>query len=109
MVLEFILGLFKGKGLSYSTINTLRSALSAIIRIENKTIGQHILVTRFLKAAFNERPAVLKTTVTWDVDQILAYLWTISPVKRISLKQLTMKLVMLMLLLTGVEVNSFIS
>jgi hypothetical protein len=64
-VLEFLLEMFHtgkdGDGLSYSTINTVRSALSTIIRIDNKPIGQHALVTRFLKAAFNERPALPKT------------------------------------------------
>ena len=65
--------LFK-QGLSYSTLNVVRSALSTIIQVGDKPVWQHYLVIRFLKAVFNQRLALPKTEVTWDVDLLLKYL-----------------------------------
>jgi hypothetical protein len=39
------------KGLSYRTLNTLRSALSSVVQpIDNFTFGNHALVTRYMHA-----------------------------------------------------------
>ena len=89
------------EGLGYSTLNTVRSALSSIIQINQVPIGQHRLVTRFLRAVFNERPALPRNTITWDVEVVISYLRSLSPVRRISIPLLTRKLVMLLLLLSG--------
>ena len=99
-VLHFLYALFQD-GLGYSAINTARSALSAWIDLEGVPAGQHCLVKRFVRAAFQQRPALPKNTVVWDVDLVLDYLKTLSPVKFISIKLLTHKLTMLLLLLSG--------
>ena len=88
-------------GLGYSAMNTARSALSTIITIDNMPIGQHPLVSRFLKGFFNDRPALPRYCVTWDVCTVLNYLKGLSPVSTIPIKSLIHKLVMLMLLLSG--------
>ena len=104
-ILEFLLQLFHGDnthpGLSYSALNTARSALSTIITIDHAPAGQHPLVKRFMRAVFNKRPALPRNTITWDVDIVLNYLKTLSPVKTLSLAKLTKKLLMLLLLLSG--------
>ena len=105
-VLEFLLTLFKSgfkskTGLGYSGINTARSALSALVLIDGKPAGQHPLVCRFLKAVFNERPSLPRYNSVWDVNRVLDYLVTLSPVKKLSLKKLTSKLVMLIGLLSA--------
>ena len=53
-VLVFLHKLYE-RGLSYSTLNTARSALSSFVTIENTTatVGSHTLVSRFLKGVFN--------------------------------------------------------
>ena len=99
-MLQFLWVLFS-RGLSYSAINTARSALSAVVSIDNTPIGQHRLVTRFLKSVFEQRPALPKNVVVWDASQVLNYLRSLSPVARISTKLLTLKLTMLILLLSG--------
>ena len=100
-VLEFLHDLFESRNLGYSALNTARSALSSFIEIDGQPVGKHKLVQRFMRSAFLKKPSLPKTNVTWDVDIVLAYLRTLAPVKRLSLKELTLKLTMLLLLLSG--------
>ena len=87
---------------SYNTINVARSALSAHVMLKDgKTIGNHVLVNRFMKGVFNMRPTVSKYKETWDVNVVLHYLRKLSPAKNLSLKQLTLKLVCLLALLSA--------
>ena len=51
-----------------------------------------------MKGAFNTRPPRPKYTETWDVDQVLQYLITLGSNVGLSLKNLTLKLAMLMAL-----------
>ena len=61
-------------------------------------MGQHPLVTRLLKGAFNDRPPLPKYTSTWDVQVVLDYLQSPGENENLSLKQLTWKTVMLLAL-----------
>jgi len=99
-VLNFLEELFRDEK-SYSNINTARSALSTFISIDNHAVGSHPLVSRFMKGVFTLRPPAPRYEETWDVSIMLDYLRTLAPVRRISLKDLTMKLVMLLLLITA--------
>ena len=44
---------------------------------------------------YHLKPPVPKYAVTWDVSKVLRYLSTLSPLKTLSLKDVTLKLVML--------------
>ena len=99
--LQFLMMLVN-KGLSYSTVNTARSALSNIITEgECVKFGTHHVVTRFMKAVFETKNPARKCTTTWDVSAVLKYLATLYPNNGLSLKWLSIKLVLLMLLLSG--------
>lgn len=99
--LDFLTELFDN-GSSYSTINTARSALSTLILVDGRTnFGSHPLVVRFMKGIFNVRPPVARYTETWDVNIVLKFVLTLSPVKDLSTKQLTLKLCILMALISG--------
>ncbi|XP_071797703.1 uncharacterized protein [Asterias amurensis] len=90
------------KGSSYSTLNTLRSALSAILApIDGTPIGSLPLIKRFMTGVFNMRPAIPRYTCTWDVNTVLQYLTNLGPSNKLFLKELTMKLVMLVALISG--------
>ncbi|XP_067659799.1 uncharacterized protein [Haliotis asinina] len=95
--LEFLASLYK-KGLGYSAINTARSTLSTIVTVQNIPLGQHPIVTRFMKGVYNLRPALPRNKVTWDVSIVIGFLKSFEPE---SLQQLSMKLATLLLLLTG--------
>ena len=100
-VIEFLLTLFNND-LSYSSLNTARSALSSILpSIDGIPVGQHPLIIRFLKGVFESRPAMPRYTAVWNVNQVLDYLKTLYPVNEISLKSLTLKLTMLLALVTA--------
>lgn len=96
------LTLLYDSGLKYSAINTARSALSSFVVSEDgRPMGKHPLVVRFMKGVFQTRPALPRHGVTWDTDIVLKYIKSLSPVKDLSLKDLTFKLVTLTALLSG--------
>ena len=77
--------------LSYSALNTARSALSCVISIDNVPVGQHPLVCRFVKGAFERKPPSRKYYAIWDVRQVLSFLKTLSPNSSLSLMELSLK------------------
>lgn len=100
-VLDFLVSLHE-KGLSYTTINTARSAISAISLSEDQnTIGCHPLVSRFMKGIYKGSPPVPRYNLTWDVQPVLNYLASKSPVDGLDLKMLTHKLIMLIALVSA--------
>ena len=94
-VLDFLVSLHE-QGLSYTTINTARSALSAVILpTDNVNIGSHPIVSRFMKGIYKSNPPMPRYRTTWDVNQVLSYLSSLSKPTELSLKSLTLKLSML--------------
>lgn len=60
--IEFVTSLFNS-GLGYSALNTARSALSAVMKINDIiSFGEHPLVCRFIKSVFQLNPALPKYT-----------------------------------------------
>lgn len=96
-VLDF---LYTQLRLSYSSLNTARSALSCIISIDNVPVGKHPLVCRFLKGAFENKPPSNKHYAIWDVRTVLEFLKTFTPNSSLTLKDMSLKLTMLLALVT---------
>jgi len=99
-IIAFLTTLFE-QGLSYSSLNTARSALSCLITIDGSAAGCHPLVVRFLKGTYNLKKPVSRYKSIWDVNVVLGYLQSLSPVASLDLKGLTHKLVMLMSITTA--------
>lgn len=90
------------RGLSYSSVNTARSALSAVIgSIDGCTLGEHALVRRLMKGVFTSRPPKPRLSCVWDASIVLNYLRKQKPAAELQLRDLSMFLVTLLLLLTG--------
>ena len=105
-VLLFLTELYD-TGASYSTLNSARSALSTIVTLPgNISVGSHPLVVRFLKGVFQSRPALPKYTSIWDVKVVLSFLKTLSPASKLTLKELTLKLTMLLMLVSGQRIQT---
>ncbi|XP_038056955.1 uncharacterized protein LOC119728693 [Patiria miniata] len=83
-------------GLSYNSLNVARSALSSFVVLEgDSAVGNHPLISRFLKGAYTQRPPAPRYSSIWDVQVVFDYLHRLSPAGTLSLKDLTLKLAML--------------
>jgi site-specific recombinase XerD len=104
-VLSFLTDLYV-KGLSYSSINTARSAISSTFsKIEGTSIGESKLVVNFMKGVNRLRPANPRYAVTWNPDSVLSFLikWKN---EKCNLRQITLKTVALLALSTGQRVQT---
>ena len=102
---EFLVNFFRESGNGYSSLNTARSAISAIIRpTDSVSFGEHPLITRLLKGMFRERPSLRKYIVTYDAKSVLDYIKSFQ--RNFDLKMLTKCLVTLMCLLCGQRVQT---
>lgn len=68
--------------------------------------GNHPLVVRFMKGVFNLRPPLPRYAATWDVQPVLRQLRSMHPLHSLSLKNLSLKLVMLMALTQAARVQT---
>ncbi len=99
--IEFLVSLYNS-GLGYSAINTARSALSTVLIMENGVkFGEQPLVCRYMKGVFQLRPALPRYSDIWDVNVVLTYLKTFTEAALLSIKDLTIKLNILLFLTTG--------
>ena len=98
-VLQFLTLLYEeGKG--YSSLNIARCAISTL-SLGKDTVGSHHLISKFLRGVFNRCPAPPRNNVTRDADVVLNFLRTWAPAKRLSLRQLTLKVTVFLLLVSG--------
>ena len=96
---EFLMFLYKKKKCGYSAINTARSALSCLF--DNPPMGDNPTVKRLMRSIFNSRPSKPRYNKIWDVSIVLRYLEKKAPAHTLTLKDLTMKLLMLCALVTA--------
>ena len=105
-VIEFFTEQFQN-GLGYDSLNTARSALSSLgLQFEGFKVGSHPLIIRYMKGIFTLRPTKPRYTLIWDVNKVLSFLRQLSPVKHLSLKDLTLKVTMLMALTQAARVQT---
>ena len=94
-------------GLGYRSLNTARGALSSLgLKLEQFSAGSHPLVVRFLKGVYNLRHMRSRYCQTWSADIMLNYLRKLSPVRKLSMKELSLKLVMLVALTNVARVQT---
>jgi len=90
------------KGAKYSALNTARSALSAFLAPMNGvSFGSHPLTVRLLKGVSETRPSTPRYAETWDVSVVLNFYRCKMPLAHLTLKDLTLKLVILIALVTA--------
>ena len=90
-------------GAKYSTLNSMRAALSLLC---NNELSDNTELNRLFKGFYRLRPSKPKYTNTWDVNIVLKELETWIPNEKLTLKKLTLKLVMLLALCTGFRVQN---
>jgi hypothetical protein len=95
------------RNLGYSAANTTRSALSSIILPSNNTtFGNQPAVKLFLKGCYQQNPPTPKYIDTWNPNIVLEFLRQWSPPCQLDLKKLTLKVVMLVLLVSGQRIQT---
>ena len=100
-VLDFLTSLCE-RGLKYDTINTAKSAVSAITEPKNGlTLGNQPLILQFMKGVFRSKPPTPRYESTWDVQIVLSQLSSFAPPNELDLKSLTLKLVMFVALVSA--------
>lgn len=93
--------------MGYDSINTARGALSALgIMVDGCRAGNHPLVNRFMRGVFNLRPPTPRYAMTWDVTVVLQRIRDMEPLHSLSLKDLSLKLVMLMALTQAARIQT---
>ena len=101
--MDFLAFLFN-KGLSYSYLAVIRSALSAIFpRKDGVPFGKHPDVSRILRGVFISRPSIPKSSkmITFDVSIVLTYMAGLPKNEELNLEELTKKTATLLCLLSG--------
>ena len=97
-----ILNITFESGLTYSALNTSRSALNSFVSLTSgKCLGEEPLIRKFMKGVFNLRPALPRYQESWNVDTVLVYLSNMPKLQELSLKEISFKLVMILALITG--------
>ena len=101
IVLDFLVHRHN-QDLEYTTINTARNAISAIILPQGTTtIGSHPIISRFMKGIYRSKPPRPKYQITWDVQPVLTYLSSLGTANNLDLKTLSLKLLMLVALVSA--------
>ena len=105
-VLAFLAEQFNMRGLAYRTISVYKACISQIHNpVEGQQLGNLPIVSRFMKGVFQLKPAVPKTCSTWSVGPVLQYLSSLEPLEKLSIKDLTLKLTMLVALASAARVH----
>lgn len=97
-VIEFLELQLQSKSYKYGTFNSFRSALALILP---DGIGTHPLIKRYLKALSNIRPSAPRYKNTWNTQPLLDHLQQLYPNEKLTLKNMSIKLVTLLTLITG--------
>ena len=104
-----LLATFLDSGLGYNAIRVARSAVSSYLVLKDGVpFGQQKLVIRFIKGVFEMKPALPKYSNTWNVGVVLNYLELLHPHNKLTLKELSQKLAMLLALLSGQRCQTII-
>ena len=99
---EFLIDQKEKFNLGYSALNTCRSAISSIAeKVENFNLGQHPIVCALLKGMYHMNPPKARYAVYWDVNVILKLFQSWGPNSNLSLKYLSYKVSVLLLLVTS--------
>lgn len=92
------------KGLSHSSLNCIRSAISLIVKSD---IAQNLMMRRFFQGLSKIRPSRPKYDYTWDPKIVINYLNTQDSNEKLDLKMISKKLITLLALITAHRMQTF--
>jgi len=87
------------QGYKFQSLNSYWSAISSIhSKVEGHSVGEHPLVSRVLKGAYNARPPLPRYSTFWDVGVVLQFIKGLGQNGSQTLRQLSIKKAMLLAL-----------
>ena len=96
------LRMLEDEGLGYGAVNTARCALSVILpRVDSQSVGKHHYIHWVLKAVYARNPPKAKYNRFWDVGLVFDCLKQWPNNAHLSLRDLSLKVTILMLLTSG--------
>ena len=96
------LRLLASRGLGYGAVNAARSALSTILpNFGCSSFGSHPYVCWLLKGVYERNPPKPRYTQFWNVNKVLDMFKEWGPNDKLDIKKLSIKLTMLLLLVTS--------
>ena len=103
VICSYLLFLFRSKtpsGMDYSSgaLNKIRSSLSFFLQYDLPGLGSKMPIVRLFNYFYKTRPCFPRYQTTWDVGLVLRFLAQWHPMESLTLKQLTLKTVMLVAL-----------
>ena len=72
-----------------------------LLPVDVYSVGEHPIIARLLKGMFHIRPPEPRYSFTWDVNVLLTFLESWFPLSVLELKQLTLKTVALVALVSA--------
>ena len=97
-VINFLADL-TSQGYQYQSLNCYRSAISSVHKaVDRVSVGTHPAVARLSKGAFHKRSPMPRYSSFWDVGTVINYLKSLGNNENLTLRQLTLKTVMLLAL-----------
>ena len=100
-IADFLLDLFD-QGKQVNSVSNYKSALSVTLPpIEGHSVGNHPLISKLFKGFRNLRPKTYKNPPKWEIDTVLTKLNCWGDNSVLTMKQLSLKLVMLLSLVSA--------
>ena len=105
-ILTFLAEQFNSRDLAYRTIAVYKACISQLHDpIEGRQLGNLPLVPRFMKGIFELRPPQPKLCSIWPVSKVLLHFAGREPLEGLSLKDLTLKLTILLALTSAARAH----
>ena len=105
-ILTFLAEQFNSRHLAYRTIAVYKACISQLHDpFEGRQLGNLPLVSRFMKGIFELRPPQPKLCWIWPVSKVLSHVAGLEPLEGLLLKDLTLKLTILLALTSAARAH----
>lgn len=103
-LIEYLTFKFNEKDISYSTLNSIRSAVSLISKND---YSKDPLLNKFFRSVYHERAPKPKYSSIWDPETIFSYVERLNTLKSLKLKEISEIVVSLLAIATAHRLQTF--
>ena len=107
--MKFLYYLYQN-GCYYSGVSSALSVLSTIVHIKGYSkLPDHPLISKFMKGIYNKHPILPRYVNIWNINILLAYFEYLPGNSELTLKCLTEKLTVLLIILSGQQKQTLLA